>query len=92
MHKHKSNCDTSEVSNTIIIHATDDFKVTEALVTITDNKSIIIEQGYAILQPDKDGEWHYTITKANSTLAGICILANAMDQPGNVGGMEVVIT
>ncbi len=80
-----------EVSNTIIIHATDDFKVTEVLVTITDNKSIIIEQGNAILQPDKEGEWHYSITKTNSTLAGTHILAKAMDQPGNVGWMEVII-
>jgi hypothetical protein len=78
--------------DTFIIHATDDFKVTEVSVTIFNGNGIMIEQGNAILAPGLKEQWRYVITKTNSTLAGTRILAQAMDQPGNVGLLEVVIS
>jgi hypothetical protein len=80
------------VGDPIIIHATDDFKITEVHVTISDSYGNTIEQGNAILSPGLKEEWRYVITETNSTFAGTRILAQAMDQPGNVGLLEVVIS
>ncbi len=90
MHNEHSNYKGAP-GDTLLIHATDDFKVTAVSVTISNSNGIKVEQGNAILPPGLKEEWRYVITETNSTLAGTRILVKAMDQPGNVGLLEVII-
>jgi hypothetical protein len=79
------------VGDTIIVRATDDFKVTSVFVTITDGTGNIIEQGQALLQPDTLDEWRYAATTANASLAGSKVTASAHDKPGNVTSAEKLL-
>jgi hypothetical protein len=79
------------VGNPIFIRATDDFKVTDVQVTITDSNGNVIEQGNAVLLPNASDEWLYVITQTNTMFSGTRIIARAMDYPGNVGVMETVV-
>jgi hypothetical protein len=75
------------VGDTLIIEATDNFKVTGVVVTIDNAAGDLIESGNAVLQENKN--WLYTATVANAALAGSKITAVASDLPGNTGTLSV---
>jgi hypothetical protein len=77
------------IGNTLTIKAKDDFKVTEVKVVITGADGSVIEQEAAVLQDN--GEWLYTTTQANATLAGTKITATATDLPGHTGSLTVTL-
>ena len=70
----------------ILVHATDNFKVTRVSITILDSEGKIIEEGEAASQGVM---WKYA---AQITLDGAAkIVATAFDLPGNTGVMEVLL-
>lgn len=72
--------------STIVVHAKDDFRVASVKVSIFDSAGVLLEEGNALLNPVKRGQWVYTVTLANT---GAVISAKATDLPGNVGELEV---
>ena len=76
---------------TIVIDARDDFRVVEVFVSIKTAAGVLVEEGYAILNPKFRHEWIYTATQNNATLAGSVILVTAKDLPGNKGAMEITV-
>jgi hypothetical protein len=77
------------VGETLMIEATDNFKVTGVVVTIDNAAGALIETGNAVLQDNKS--WLYTATVANAALAGSKITAVASDLPGNTGTLSVTL-
>jgi hypothetical protein len=77
------------VGETLMIEATDNFKVTGVVVTIDNAAGSLIETGNAVLQDNKN--WLYTSTVANAALAGSKITAVASDLPGNTGTLSVTL-
>ena len=72
---------TGKVGETIIIRATDDFKVADVNVTIFNADGTEVEHGQAICSNGVD--WIYTATADNSSLGGDRIVVRATDMPGN---------
>jgi hypothetical protein len=77
------------VGETLMIEATDNFKVTGVVVTIDNAAGALIETGNAVLQENRN--WLYTATVANATLAGSKITATATDLPGNSASLEITL-
>jgi hypothetical protein len=77
------------VGETLMIEATDNFKVTGVVVTIDNAAGSLIETGNAVLQDNKN--WLYTSTVANAAMAGSKITAVAFDLPGNTGTLSVTL-
>lgn len=79
------------IGDRLVVNAVDDFMVTRVIVTITDAKGIILEEGEA--GPDSEGVnlWEYKARVANPTLPGTTIKAIAYDRPGNKGMGELVL-
>lgn len=77
------------VGDTLMIGATDNFKVTGVVVTIYNAAGTWIETGNAVLQENKI--WMYTATVANAGMAGSKIMAVASDLPGNTGTLSVIL-
>ena len=70
-------------SDVIRIQISDNFKVKEVKVTITNADGSLVEEGAAA--PDTVGYvWTYTATAANNSLEGDRIEITASDFPGNV--------
>ncbi|OQP52825.1 hypothetical protein A4H97_24305 [Niastella yeongjuensis] len=77
--------------STIVINATDDFRVIEVAVSIKTAAGVLVEEGNAILNPINRNEWTYAATQNNAALAGSIILATAKDLPGNKGTLEATV-
>jgi hypothetical protein len=77
------------VGDTFLIDATDNFKVTEVVVTIDNAAGALIETGNAVLQENKT--WMYTATVANASISGSKITAVATDLPGNNGTLSLIL-
>ena len=71
------------VGDTIRIRATDDFKVKQVHVTISNADGSLVEQGDAVQQANEI-DWLYTATTANESTAGDRIVIRASDKPGNI--------
>jgi hypothetical protein len=69
--------------STIGVQATDDTKVTDVTVSITNPSGTLLEEGPAALNPE-NGHWIYTTTMANATLAGSKVSVTVKDIPGNM--------
>ena len=72
--------------STIVVHAKDDFRVIGVKVSIFDSGGVLLEEGNALLDPVKRGQWVYTVTQANT---GAVIRAKATDLPGNEGVLDI---
>lgn len=72
--------------STIVVHAKDDFRVVSVKVSIFDSAGVLLEEGNALQDPVKLGQWVYTATQP---VAAAVILAKAMDLPGNEGELEI---
>jgi hypothetical protein len=70
------------VGNTILITVTDDFKVTDVQVTISNPDGSLVESGNAVQQANVN-DWLYTATVQNDVLAGDKITIRAHDKAGN---------
>ncbi len=77
------------VGNTILVDASDDFKVNSVTVTINNAAGDLIETGAAVMQENTD--WLYTTTVANAATAGSKITAVATDLPGNATTFSVTL-
>jgi len=66
----------------IRIGAEDDFRVESVQVTIIDAAEVIVEDGFAVANPE--GTWLYTAANANATPAGGKVLVDVRDLPGNI--------
>ena len=74
---------TGQPGDVIHIQVSDNFKVKEVKVTITNADGSLVEEGAAA--PDAVGYiWTYTATSANDSLEGDRIEITASDFPGNV--------
>lgn len=82
---------TGAVGDTIRIKVTDDFQVTNVIVTINDSKGTKLETGPAIQYKRKPMMWIYTLTIANPDIKGTSIKVTASDRPGNEVEQEVKI-
>lgn len=69
------------IGDTIIIRATDDFKVVSVKVIIQNADGSLVEEGEAILQGI---DWIYTVTTNNSDFLGDKIIVQASDIPANL--------
>ncbi|MFJ1490117.1 hypothetical protein [Capnocytophaga canis] len=67
--------------DTIVIRATDDFKVVSVKVIIQNADGSLVEEGEAVLQGI---DWIYTTTTQNPDLSGDKIIIQASDIPANV--------
>jgi hypothetical protein len=79
-----------EAGDSIVIQATDDFKVNEVKVSIFNSLGELIERGDAVQTPKKLS-WSYTVTQANAILPGTKIKVSAYDIPENEGSLEVTL-
>ncbi len=79
------------VGDTIVIRATDDFKVIMVQVSVIGPDGALLEFGDAILTPETVDEWRYTATVANAATSGSKIAVTARDKAGNVTTAEKVI-
>src|SRR5215210_1772956 len=75
--------------NSIVVRATDDFKVDSVIVSIRNSNDEVIEEGPAVLS--NDDLWIYTVTQSNLNIAGTKIKATAFDIPENEGSLEVTL-
>jgi hypothetical protein len=80
---------TGAVGNTIVVRATDDFKVSSVKVSIRNENDEVIEEGPAVLST---GDlWIYTTTQSNPDFSGTKIKTSAFDMPENEGFLEVTL-
>ena len=77
------------VGNTIVVRATDDFKVTSVKVALRNANDEVIEEGPAVL--NTDDLWLYTTKQSNPNVSGTKIKATAFDMPENEGSLEVTL-
>ncbi|CAN5361019.1 hypothetical protein BH09BAC3_BH09BAC3_10040 [soil metagenome] len=82
---------TGAVGDKIRIKATDNFKVWEVKLMITNALGVVLEEGQATRYPRKPVMWVYEVTVANPDLPGTVIKATAKDRPGNRREMEIEI-
>ena len=78
------------IGDSIIVQATDDFKVNTVLVSIFNAENELLEEGAAIAMADGKS-WEYVATLDNPQLAGTKIKASAFDIPENEGSLEVTL-
>jgi hypothetical protein len=75
---------SGEANEVIRIRATDNVKVTQVTVLLTDGDGTVLEQGNAV---ESDGSW-WTYTTQASTPGASRIVASARDLPGNIAQLE----
>ena len=81
---------TGAIGNIIVVHAEDDFKVSEVYISIHDRSEKLIEKGKAV--SNKHGiVWVYTITTPNPNVEGCKVVASAFDLPMNINTLEVTV-
>ena len=81
---------TGQIGESIIVRATDDFKVALLRVFIYNPDGELLEKGDGVPQ-ENNLDWTYTITQANANLTGTKIMATATDLPGNTGSLEITL-
>ena len=74
---------SGQIGQMIRIQATDDVKVTQVSVVITDENDTVLEQGQAV--NDGGGWWEYVTTEAAS--GNPKVIATAYDLPGHIASM-----
>jgi hypothetical protein len=74
--------------DTILVNATDDFKVTGVAVSIHNAAGDLVEEGDAVMDINET-DWLYTAKQANAALAGSTVTAVAKDLPGNSTSFSV---
>jgi hypothetical protein len=79
---------SGKAGDTLVIRATDDFRVVSVSVEIFNADGSLVEKGNAVINANGI-DWTYTTSKPNSNLAGTRIVAMATDVPGNEGSMEL---
>lgn len=79
------------IGDSIVIDATDDFKVTRVRVTISDPDGTKVEQGFAVQDAKVPERWVYTTTEANPSAKGSTISVTAFDTPQNETTLEKVV-
>jgi hypothetical protein len=72
--------------DTILVEATDNFKVSAVKVSIFDREGILVEEGQAT---PRSSMWMYVTQRDHDHAARI--VATAFDLPGNKGVMEVLV-
>lgn len=77
------------VGDEIVIHAHDDFQVTQVAVAITKADGQAVENGAAVETPANSGRWVYKATAAVPTGTTVKIAVTAKDRPGHTGAKEV---
>ncbi|MRG46623.1 hypothetical protein GFS24_15980 [Chitinophaga sp. SYP-B3965] len=77
--------------STIVVHAKDDFRVASVKVSIFNNQGNLLEEGEALINPVKRGQWVYTVTQADTELTAAVIRAKATDLPGNEGSLDISV-
>lgn len=76
--------------STIRVRAIDNFKVQTVTVEIRNAAGLVLEKGNAA--PGENGlDWTYTATQANDALAGSKLIVQAIDLPGNVSVLELML-
>ena len=80
----------TEIGSTIIIDATDNFKVKSVSIRIEHPGGSMIEEGDAI-QSRKSNKWIFTARVTNPNIAGSKIIVTAKDMAGNVTKQEIVL-
>lgn len=79
-----------KIGDSIIINATDNFKVSSVQVAIYTMDNELVEQGAAVL--DAEGLfWTYKATEDHVALEGSTIKATAKDLPGNEGSLTITL-
>ncbi len=73
---------SGSIGDLITIRATDDFKVSEVLVSIHNPDGSLVEEGSAV-QKAGTPDWVFTAKVKNESLAGDKITITAYDMPGN---------
>ena len=76
------------VGEVIWIISLDDFKIQKMTVTLQRPDGSVLESGEAVLEV---GKWKYVTTQANANPAGTKVKALAVDRPGKVAVLEVVL-
>lgn len=79
------------VGNTIMLIASDNFRVVTVRVAIYSPAGVLLEQGDALLLPGLAEEFSYTATAANATVAGSKVIVTVRDKPGNTTTQEKVL-
>ena len=74
----------------ITVLAIDDFEVIKAEICIRNQEGKIIEEGVCKSE-GKSLFWHYTTKSKIADVTGYTVKAFAMDNPGNIGELEVTI-
>jgi hypothetical protein len=77
--------------STIVVHAKDDFRVAGVKVSIFNNQGNLLEEGEALINPVKRGQWVYTVTQQDAEQTAAVIRAKATDLPGNEGMLEIPV-
>jgi Na+-translocating ferredoxin:NAD+ oxidoreductase RnfG subunit len=79
-----------KTGDSIIVRATDDFRVFRVTVAIHSAEGTLLETGNALL--GRNGkDWVYTATGDNKAIKGTKLIAMAEDLPGNQTGSELVL-
>lgn len=79
---------TGVPGSTILIEATDDFKVQSVQVSILTTAGDILETGTAVASPESSDYWTYTATASNPDGSGV-VSIQVSDLPGNVTTREL---
>lgn len=75
---------------TILVQATDDFKVQSVQVSILDANDEVLEEGFATASADSPDLWTYTALSSVS-ITGAKLKVQARDLPGNVTTQEITL-
>ncbi len=75
---------TGTPGDPIVITATDDFKVAEVRVVISDPDGTIVDEGMAMQDPSFKNVWQWVASKNNDLVKGDKIEVVATDIPGNI--------
>lgn len=74
---------TGSIGDPIRVKATDNFRVTQLVIVITNAKGHIVEEGFATQYPRKPSMWLYRLTLEHPDIVTCKILAMAWDLPNN---------
>lgn len=75
----------------IFIRATDDFKVTDVVLSVYRPAGELLEQGNAVMQPNEEMQWVYVVKQDNPEFSGSKITAVATDLPGNSSLLSIMV-
>jgi hypothetical protein len=78
---------TGAIGSTILIEATDDFKVKSVQVSIISGSGEVMETGAAVVNPGSGDFWTYTATTGSDGAAMVKV--DVSDLPGNVTTQEL---